>query len=157
MDGISYRICLDKNLCPLKFQVYIYMRFVFPILFAPHIFVAVWSSQPFPGCKSPLADHLAPLVGPRWRVPRRRPTASNHLETSYNINASSCKGGTLLIKHMDMAISYGLLFAGYYASCRGSGILGVLLIFCVCDIRLCNYVSSILGIIPTYITTLKTM
>ena len=22
MDGISYRICLDKNLCPLKFQVY---------------------------------------------------------------------------------------------------------------------------------------
>ena len=23
MDGISYRICLDKNLCPLKFQVYI--------------------------------------------------------------------------------------------------------------------------------------
>ena len=24
MDGISYRICMDKNFCPLKFQVYKY-------------------------------------------------------------------------------------------------------------------------------------
>ena len=48
----------------------------------PPTFSAVWSSQPFPGCKSPRSDHLVQLAVPRWRVPRRRPKASNPLETS---------------------------------------------------------------------------
>ena len=49
----------------------------------------------FPGVNRLWRIILRHLWGRVDRVPRRRPTASNHLETSYNINASSCKGGNL--------------------------------------------------------------
>ena len=58
----------------------IYLSFVFAFLFAPS-FSCRLKLPTISGCKSPRSDHLAQLAVPRWRVPRRRPKASNPLET----------------------------------------------------------------------------